>query len=83
MGGPFVSTIVSALEGAGVGGGLSALGEGFNHLEIPMSSIAGYETAIKDDHFVVLVQGNSDEVAKAKTALATIDKQKKEFQDYS
>ena len=43
--GPRVSGIVGALEGAGVVGGLSAIGAGLYSVGIPKDSILRYETA--------------------------------------
>ena len=69
VGGTFVPAIVGALEGAVVGGGISALGAGFYNIGVPQNSIVDYEIAVKGDRFVVIVHGNSDEVAKAKAIL--------------
>ncbi|MBF0502915.1 MAG: hypothetical protein HQM09_22460 [Candidatus Riflebacteria bacterium] len=69
VGGTFVSAIVGALEGAAVAGGLSALGAGFYNIGVPAESVVDYETAIKGERFVVIVHGNSEEVAKAKILL--------------
>lgn len=69
IGGTFVTAMVGALEGAAVVGGLSALGAGFYNIGIPAESIVDYEAAVKGDRFIVIVHGNSSEVAKAKTVL--------------
>lgn len=65
--GPFVSTIVAALEGAAVTGGLSALGAALFSLGIPKDSVLSYETAIKAGKFMVVAHGTGDEVAKAQS----------------
>lgn len=72
MGGTFVTAMVGALEGALVVGGLSALGAGFYNIGIPADSIAGYEVAVKGDRFIVIVHGNSSDVAHAKNILKPI-----------
>ena len=69
VGGTLVSAIVGALEGAAIGGGLSALGAGFYNIGIPSETIVDYETAIKGDRYVVIVHGSSTEVATAKVVL--------------
>ncbi len=52
--GPLVMIIVSALEGAVVTGGLTALGAGLYSIGIPRDSIIKYETALKSDKFLVI-----------------------------
>ena len=69
--GPLVSWIVRALEGAGMAGGLSALGAGLHNLGIPENSIMEYEAALKSDKFLVVAHGTADEMAKAKGILET------------
>lgn len=69
--GPLVVWIVSALEGAAVVGGFSALGAALYSIGIPNNSIVKYETAIKSDKFMLLVHGSMDEVGRAKDILTT------------
>jgi hypothetical protein len=69
IGGPLVSWIIGALEGAVVVGGLSALGAGFYSIGIPKDSILKYETAIKSDKYLLVAHGTRDEVEKAKQIL--------------
>jgi uncharacterized membrane protein len=69
--GPLVGWIVGALEGAVVVGGLSALGAGLYSIGIPKDSIMQYETALKSDKFLVIAHGTANEVAKAKSIIAT------------
>ena len=69
VGGPLVSWIVGALEGATVVGGLSALGAGLYSIGIPKDSILKYETAIKSDKFLLIAHGDADEVEKARGIL--------------
>jgi hypothetical protein len=68
--GPLAAWIVSALEGAVVVGGLSALGAGLYSIGIPKNSVLKYETAIKADKFLLVAHGTAAEAAKAKDILA-------------
>lgn len=69
VGGPIVSWIVGALEGAAVYGGLSALGAALYSIGIPKDSILQYETALRSDKFVVIVHGSGEEGTRAKDIL--------------
>jgi hypothetical protein len=69
--GPLVAWIISALEGAVVVGGLSALGAGLYSIGIPKDSVVKYELALKSDKFLVLAHGTADEVARAKDFMQT------------
>jgi len=73
--GPLVMIIVSALEGAVVTGGLTALGAGLYSIGIPKDSIVKYETALKSDKFLVIAHGSADDVAKAKSILESTPKE--------
>lgn len=67
------SVAFSALEGAIVVGGLSALGAGLYSLGIPRDSILVYETEVTSNSFLVMVHGASEEVAYARKILARAD----------
>jgi len=69
--GPLSASIVAALEGAVVVGGLSAIGAGLYSLGIPKDSILRYETALKSDNFLLVAHGTAEEVAKARDILRT------------
>ncbi len=69
VGGPIVSWIVGALEGAAIYGGLSALGAALYSVGIPKDSVLRYETALRSDKFLVIVHGSGEEVARAKDIL--------------
>ena len=60
---------VTAIENALVVGGFSALGAAIYSMGIPKHSVLAYETAVKEDGFLVLASGTSEEVARAKTIL--------------
>ncbi|HHH49028.1 MAG TPA: permease [Gammaproteobacteria bacterium] len=68
--GPLVSALVTALEGAAVMGGLSVLGAALYSIGIPRDSIVRYETAIKSDHYLLIVHGDQGEVERAHDVLA-------------
>ena len=67
--GPIAMAIVGGLEGAAVLGGLSALTAGLIGIGIPKNSVIKYETALKADKFLLVVNGAHVDVAKAKDIL--------------
>ena len=67
--GSVVAWIISALEGAVVVGGLSAIGAALYSLGIPKDSVVKYETSIKAGKFVLIAHGAADEVQKARAIL--------------
>ena len=73
--GPFVSSLVGAPEGAVTAGGLSALGSAFFDLGIPRDSILQYETEIKAGNFVLIFDGTTEEVDRAKETLGSRHRQ--------
>ena len=75
MAGPLVAAIVSALEGAVVVGGLSALGASLVSIGIPRDSALTYETEISAGKFVLIVHGTQEEIAQAKVLLERTDHQ--------
>jgi len=71
--GPLVSWLVGALEGAVVGGGLSAIGACMFSQGIPKDSILQYETALKNDKFLLIVHGSMEDAGSAKDILSQTD----------
>ena len=69
VGGPIVSWIVGALEGAAVVGGLSAVGAALYSIGIPKDSVLKYETSLKANKFLLVVHGTVDEVERASSTL--------------
>ena len=67
--GYLAATAFSAVEGAVLTGGLSALGAALYGIGIPKDSVIKYETAIKADSFVVMAHGTADEMVRAKAIL--------------
>jgi hypothetical protein len=63
---PLAGGILGALEGAAVGGGLSALGAALYSIGVPKRSATKYEGAIKADQFIVIAHGNDEVIQKAK-----------------
>lgn len=70
--GYLTTLVVSAIEGAVVVGGLSALGAALYSSGIPKDSVVAYETAIKADGFLVTAHGPAEEMARAKVILGTL-----------
>ncbi|GBE04428.1 MAG TPA: DUF1269 domain-containing protein [Nitrospirae bacterium] len=69
VGGPLVSWIIGALEGAVVIGGLSAVGAGLYSIGIPKDSILKYETSLKSNKFLLVAHGTGEEVEHARKIL--------------
>ena len=69
VGGPLVSSIVGALEGATVHNGLTALGCALHTMGIPKSNVISYESALKANKFLLVVHGTDGEGFKAKEIL--------------
>ena len=70
MAGPVVAALVGALEGAVLVGGVSAMGAALSQVGVPKDQVIKYETALKVDKYVLLVQGNAEDQAKARSILA-------------
>jgi len=71
--GPIVATIVSGVEGAVIGGGASALVGALSALGIPKDSVVRYETALKADKFLLLMNTDLSGVARAHVALGGVE----------
>lgn len=69
LAGPVVSVLVSALEGAVVVGGVSALGAALMEIGVPKDKVIKYETALKVDKYVLMVHGSVEEQNRAKDVL--------------
>jgi len=85
MAGPIVSSLVGAMEGAIVLGGLSALGGALFSIGIPKDSVIKFESALRADKYLVLATGTEEEIEKAKKIMevtvsdVTAHKNKKEL----
>ena len=62
-------SLISALEGAIVFGGLSALGAALASIGVSKDSVIQYETAIAADSFLVMAHGPGEDVSHAKAIL--------------
>jgi hypothetical protein len=70
MAGPIVATLVGALEGAVVVGGLSALGAALTQIGVPKDQVIKYEAALKVDKYLLVVHGSAEDQDKASNVLA-------------
>lgn len=70
MAGPIVSSLVGALEGAVVVGGVSVLGAALSKIGVSEKQTILYETAIKADKYVLMVHGAIEEIERARIILA-------------
>jgi len=68
--GYLATMVVSAVEGAIMVGGLSALGAALYSAGIPRDSIVQYEQAVKADGFLLFVHGAVEELVRARAILA-------------
>ncbi len=62
--------LASGIEGAVLVGGISAIGAALLNIGVPKDSVVRYETAIKEDCFLVTAHGTHDEMERAKAILA-------------
>ena len=69
MAGPLVAAIVATLEGAAWVGGFSALGAALVSLGVPENSALSYQTEIEAGKFVLIVNGTSEEIERARAVL--------------
>lgn len=70
MAGPFVATLVSALEGAVVVGGISALGAALTQIGVPKDQVIKYEADLKVDKYLLVVHGSVADQDKVHSVLA-------------
>jgi hypothetical protein len=67
--GYLASTVVSAVEGAILIGGLGALSAAIVSMGFPKASVVKYEATLKSDGFIVMVHGDSDSISRARQIL--------------
>jgi hypothetical protein len=72
MAGPIVASLVGALEGAVVVGGLTALGAALTQIGVPKDQVIKYEAALKVDKYLLVVHGNAEDQEKARSVLAQV-----------
>jgi len=68
--GPIIGSLVGALEGAAIGGGLSALGACLYGWGVPQNTVLHYESALKAGRFIVSAHGSAEEVKLAHAIMA-------------
>lgn len=73
LAGPLVATLVAALEGAVVVGGVSALAAALSGMGMPQNEVVRYESALKADKYVLMVHGSADDAIRVHAALARSD----------
>lgn len=69
--GKLAAMLIASIEGAIVVGGLSTLGAALYSLGIPKNSVVNYEMALKQDEFLLLAHGPSEEMLKATSVIET------------
>ncbi len=69
MAGPVVTALVSALEGAVVVGGVSAVGAAFTSVGLPEEDAIRYEKALKAEKYILMVHGDAAQVDAARATL--------------
>jgi hypothetical protein len=79
--GYLAAMVVSALEGAVVVGGLSALGAALYSSGIPKNSIVAYESALKVDGFLVMARGTAEEMPRARAILRAFNPQSRDLHE--
>jgi len=70
LAGPFVATLIGALEGAVVVGGLSAIGAALTQIGVPKDQVIKFEAALKVDKYLLVVHGSLQDQDRARSLLA-------------
>ncbi len=70
--GYLVTAAISAVEGALVVGGLSAIGAALYSIGVPHDSVVVYETALKAEQFLVMAHVATSEIARARATLRAV-----------
>jgi len=70
--GYLAATAISAVEGAIIVGGLSALGATLYGIGIPKDSVIRYESDVKADKFLVMAHGTPEDMIRAKAILGQL-----------
>ena len=71
--GYLAAVAISGIENAVVLGGLSALGAALYSIGIPKDSVLQYESDLTADDYLVMAHGTTEEVARAKAILGTVN----------
>ena len=70
LAGPFVATLIGALEGAVVVGGLSAIGAALTQIGVPKDQVIKFEAALKVDKYLLVDHGSAQDQDRARSVLA-------------
>jgi hypothetical protein len=73
LAGPIVTAVVSALEGAVLGGGVTAIGAALAELGVPKNDAVKYEIALKANGFLLIVHGAPEDVEQARAILSKLE----------
>lgn len=65
IGGPMVSLILGAHDGAAVFGPMTPLGVGLYRIGVPKDGVRRYEEAIRRGRYLLVIQGSQDQVTRA------------------
>lgn len=68
--GPIAAMIAGGLQGAVLGGGLSALAGMLTAIGVPKDSVLRYETALKASKFLVIVHSGAQDIRRAHDLLS-------------
>ena len=71
--GHLAAMVFSAVEGAVVVGGISALGAALFSIGLPEDSVIEYEQALKADGFLIIANGSANEMERAKKVLESVN----------
>ena len=69
--GPLAATLVGGLQGAVLGGGVSAIAGALTALGVPKDSVLRYETALKADKYLLVVHGDAQLQQRAREMLGS------------
>jgi hypothetical protein len=69
LAGPLVAMLVSALEGAVIVGGVSALGAALLNMGLSKEQVIKYETALKADEYLLVVHGSTPDIEAVQAVL--------------
>lgn len=69
LAGPLVAMLVSALEGAVIVGGFSALGAALLNMGLSKEQVIKYETALKADEYLLVVHGSTPDIEAVQAVL--------------
>jgi uncharacterized membrane protein len=67
--GPLAATLFGGIEGAALGGGAAALVGALTAIGVPENSVLRYETALKADKFLLVLNADAAQVERAREVL--------------